>query len=62
MQVTEAPGTYFYHGHSGLERVDGLGGPLIVKPVGADPFAGMYDEETIIYLNDWCVYCLVLGN
>jgi hypothetical protein len=31
-QVNEPPGTYFWHGHSGSERVDGLTGPLIVRP------------------------------
>ena len=31
-QVHEQPGTYFLHGHSSVERADGLQGPLIVRP------------------------------
>lgn len=36
-----------------MERVDGLAGPLIVRPAGEDPLAKLYDEEKIIGLTDW---------
>ena len=38
---------------TGMERIDGLEGPLIVRPPGVDPLAGQYDEEKIIFLTDW---------
>lgn len=46
-------GTYFYHGHLGVQRSGGLYGSLIVDlPAGKkEPFA--YDEEHNIVLNDW---------
>ncbi len=51
LQVNEQPGTYFWHGHSGMEKVDGLYGPLIVRPRnGIEPF--QYDEERILLLSD----------
>ena len=49
-QVNEEPGTYFWHGHSGMEKVDGFFGPLIVRPRGPEPF--QYDEERILLLDD----------
>lgn len=52
-QVNDVPGTYLWHGHAGVERVDGLQGALIVRPQGADPLASLYDEERIITLDDW---------
>lgn len=30
MQVNEIPGTYWYHGHTGINLADGLYGPLII--------------------------------
>lgn len=38
---------------TGVERVDGLQGALIVRPQGPDPLASLYDEERIIALDDW---------
>lgn len=49
-QVNEQPGTYFWHGHSGNEKVDGFTGPLIVRPAG--PEALTYDEERVLFLSD----------
>jgi len=48
--VEETPGTYWWHGHAGVERVDGFYGPLIVRPAGPEPFA--YDEERLLLLAD----------
>jgi CopA family copper-resistance protein len=43
-------GTYWYHSHSGYQEQDGLYGPLIFDPAGADPVA--YDREHVIVLAD----------
>jgi L-ascorbate oxidase len=45
------PGTYFYHGHYGLQRSAGLYGSLIVDSAKTEPF--VYDGELSIILNDW---------
>lgn len=44
-------GTYWYHSHSGLQEQQGLYGPIIIDPVGADPVA--YEREHVIVLSDW---------
>ncbi|WCL53372.1 copper resistance system multicopper oxidase [Gimibacter soli] len=44
-------GTYWYHSHSGLQEQDGLYGPLVIDPAGADPVA--YDREYVLVLSDW---------
>ncbi|GLJ51152.1 hypothetical protein SUGI_1088780 [Cryptomeria japonica] len=49
--IVDRPGTYFYHGHYGLQRSAGLYGSLIVDPAGKEPFS--YDGELSIVLNDW---------
>lgn len=49
--VVDRPGTYFYHGHYGLQRSAGLYGSLIVDTKGEEPFK--YDGELSIVLNDW---------
>lgn len=51
--LVDKAGTYFYHGHLGLQRSAGFYGSLIVE-VGEgvqEPFA--YDGELSIILNDW---------
>eukprot|EP00884_Botryococcus_braunii_P009161 jgi/Botrbrau1/18246/Bobra.0844s0001.1 len=49
--VDETPGTYFWHGHTSLDRVDGLFGPLIVRPKGKEPL--QYDDEMVLLVGDW---------
>ncbi len=45
-----APGTYFYHPHSGVQLDRALYGVLVVD----DPHeAGRYDQEWIVVLDDW---------
>ncbi|EFJ12951.1 hypothetical protein SELMODRAFT_123038 [Selaginella moellendorffii] len=51
--VVDRPGTYFYHGHYGLQRSAGLYGSLIVDPVPSDAVPFTYDGELSIVLNDW---------
>lgn len=49
--VVDQPGTYFYHGHYGLQRTAGLYGWLIVEAGEKEPFS--YDGELKILLDDW---------
>ncbi|OAE31495.1 hypothetical protein AXG93_1670s1130 [Marchantia polymorpha subsp. ruderalis] len=51
--VTENAGTYFWHGHYGMQRAAGFYGQLIVDPPEnfTEPFK--YDGEHSIVLNDW---------
>lgn len=51
--VVDKAGTYFYHGHLGLQRSAGFYGSLIVDlPKGKkEPFH--YDGELSVVLNDW---------
>ena len=43
-------GTYWYHSHSGYQEEDGVYGPIVVDPAGADPIA--YDREHVLVLSD----------
>ena len=45
------PGTYFYHGHYGLQRTAGLYGSLIVDLAKKEPFT--YNGEPSIIVNEW---------
>ncbi|XP_054819404.1 L-ascorbate oxidase-like [Prosopis cineraria] len=51
--IVDKAGTYFYHGHFGMQRAAGLYGSLIVDlPKGQkEPFH--YDEEFNLLLSDW---------
>ncbi|KAK3212310.1 hypothetical protein Dsin_017016 [Dipteronia sinensis] len=52
--VVDKPGTYFYHGHFGMQRSAGLYGSLIVDVADGDqrePFH--YDGEFNMLLSDW---------
>ncbi|XP_046493313.1 uncharacterized protein [Neodiprion pinetum] len=54
----DVAGTYFWHSHSGLQRVNGLYGALVIRePIVDEPWSdGTYDfdlpEHTIV-LSDW---------
>ncbi len=43
-------GTYWYHSHSAYQEEDGVYGPIVVDPAGADPIA--YDREHVLVLSD----------
>lgn len=43
-------GTYWYHSHSGYQEQDGVYGPIIIEPKGADPVG--FDREHVIVLAD----------
>ena len=44
-------GTYWYHGHSGMQEQMGLMGPLILVPSGHEPYT--YDRDYVVMLSDW---------
>jgi len=44
-------GTYWYHSHSGFQEQAGLYGPLVIDPIGPEPFA--YDRDYVVMLTDW---------
>jgi CopA family copper-resistance protein len=43
-------GTYWYHSHSGFQEQEGLYGPIVIDPEGADPIVS--DREHVIVLSD----------
>ncbi|CAJ2512983.1 Uu.00g011020.m01.CDS01 [Anthostomella pinea] len=52
--VTGQSGTYFYHGHQGVQALDGLVGPLVVHSRGeADAQPIPYSSDRVILLQDW---------
>ncbi|XP_034245312.1 laccase-2-like [Thrips palmi] len=53
--LAEPAGTYFWHSHSGVHKVNGISGPLIIKEY-EPPHAELYDydlPEHVIFLQDW---------
>lgn len=46
-------GTYFYHGHYGMQRSAGLYGSLIVDVADGEKEKFEYDGEFSILLSDW---------
>lgn len=46
-------GTFFYHGHLGMQRSAGLYGSLIVDPEEGKNEPFHYDEEINLLLSDW---------
>lgn len=55
--VAEPAGTYFWHSHSGLHKVNGVAGVLVIRqPRHDDPHLYRYDEdlpEHTVLLQDW---------
>lgn len=47
------PGTYFYHGHYGMQRSAGLYGSLIVDVADGEKETFHYDGEFNLLLSDW---------
>lgn len=48
--IADAPGTYFFHPHVGVQLDRGLYAPLIVED-SKEPLS--YDEEWVVVLDDW---------
>ena len=46
-------GTYFYHGHYGMQRAAGLYGSLIVLPGEGEKEPFHYNGEFNLLLSDW---------
>ncbi|PKA63640.1 L-ascorbate oxidase [Apostasia shenzhenica] len=49
----DKPGTYFYHGHYGMQRAAGLYGSLIVDVADGEKEPFQYDGELSLLLSDW---------
>ncbi|KAK9999853.1 hypothetical protein SO802_019456 [Lithocarpus litseifolius] len=49
----DKPGTYFYHGHLGMQRSAGLYGSLIVDLAEGEKEPFYYDGELNLLLSDW---------
>ncbi|KAJ3573559.1 hypothetical protein NPX13_g4657 [Xylaria arbuscula] len=49
--VTGQSGTYFYHGHQGVQALDGLVGPMVVH--SQREAAKPYTTDRVILLQDW---------
>ncbi|KAJ8638455.1 hypothetical protein MRB53_012722 [Persea americana] len=49
----DRPGTYFYHGHYGMQRSAGLYGSLIVEVADGEKEPFHYDGELHMLLSDW---------
>ncbi|EFN74335.1 Laccase-4 [Camponotus floridanus] len=51
------PGTHFWHAHSGLQKMDGIFGKLIVRQTPErDPHSHLYDYDLsthVLIINDW---------
>jgi Multicopper oxidase len=45
--IAYPPGTHYWHEHASYHMVDGITGPLIVRPKDPEPFT--YDEERVSY-------------
>lgn len=54
--VADNAGTHYWHGHTSLDRMDGLQGAIIIDDPN-DPeeqaLKALYDEERVIFLQDW---------
>ncbi|XP_014291976.1 uncharacterized protein [Halyomorpha halys] len=53
--VVEEAGTFFYHSHTGLQKMDGVAGALIVRDV-YDSQSHFYDEDRpdhVMFIGDW---------
>ncbi|KAK9511421.1 hypothetical protein O3M35_000082 [Rhynocoris fuscipes] len=55
--IAEEDGSFFYHSHSGVQKIDGLAGPLVVrKEKSKEIFGHLYDFdlfEHIVFIQDW---------
>ncbi|WCJ41514.1 L-ascorbate oxidase [Euphorbia peplus] len=51
--ILDKPGTYFYHGHYGMQRSAGLYGFLIVDVEEGESEPFRYDGEINLLLSDW---------
>ncbi|MQL80233.1 hypothetical protein Taro_012689 [Colocasia esculenta] len=49
----DKPGTYFYHGHYGMQRAAGLYGSLVVEVADGEKEPFHYDGELNLLLSDW---------
>jgi FtsP/CotA-like multicopper oxidase with cupredoxin domain len=54
--IADNAGTHYWHGHTSLDRMDGLQGTIIIEDPD-DPeeqaLKELYDDERVIFLQDW---------
>lgn len=50
-------GTHFWHAHTGLQKIDGLYGSIVIRqPPSKDPNSNLYDYDLtthVVLLSDW---------
>ncbi|KAI0159521.1 multicopper oxidase-domain-containing protein [Xylariaceae sp. FL1272] len=52
--VTQQAGTYFYHGHQGVQALDGMVGPMVVHSIREASRPRLpYSSDRVILLQDW---------
>ncbi|KAI2616481.1 putative multicopper oxidase [Hypoxylon sp. NC1633] len=51
--VTGQAGTYFYHGHQGVQALSGLVGPLVVHRRDEATHHAPYSSDRVVLLQDW---------
>ncbi|CAI9106126.1 OLC1v1005195C1 [Oldenlandia corymbosa var. corymbosa] len=51
--IVPKAGTYFYHGHLGMQRSAGLYGSIIVDEAEGEKTSFQYDGEFNLLLSDW---------
>ncbi|ORY57545.1 multicopper oxidase-domain-containing protein [Pseudomassariella vexata] len=52
--LTGQAGTYFYHGHQGVQSLDGLVGPLVIHDRdAANNLPLRYESDRVVLLQDW---------
>ena len=60
-RVVDGPGLFWYHSHTGLSAVDGIFGPLIIRPprsatrreAAANGLLAEIDKEFVVLFGDW---------
>ena len=63
-RVVDGPGLFWYHSHTGLSSVDGIFGPLIIRPprtatetegreAAAENALGDIEKEFLVLFGDW---------
>ncbi|XP_031351622.1 laccase-4-like [Photinus pyralis] len=54
------PGTHFWHAHTGLQKMDGLAGPIVIRQTAArDYHSSLYRNDLsahTVMVNDWWPY------
>lgn len=52
--VANNPGTHFYHSHSGLQKADGIYGPIIVRIPDEAGYNNLYEVDKFVLIISDC--------